>query len=160
MKRLLVLAAVALVYLAGSAQAQLLKIHTGDSGRHRSKSGNDSPPLGPWYNYWPLEAHFQVPAMPEYPYYSAPQTPPIVPPAPYTPKGQGTGQVPPAGKQVPAQGGPGVMGYPYYPVHQAWNYQPYLYQPYVYQPYLYQPYAYPNYGYQPVQPTLASYPRP
>jgi hypothetical protein len=30
--------------------------------------------LGPWYNYWPLEAHFQVPAMPQYPYWPAPMT--------------------------------------------------------------------------------------
>jgi hypothetical protein len=25
--------------------------------------------LGPWYNYWPMEAHFQVPALPQYPYW-------------------------------------------------------------------------------------------
>ncbi len=30
--------------------------------------------LGPWYNYWPLEAHFQVPAHPQYPYWPAPMT--------------------------------------------------------------------------------------
>jgi hypothetical protein len=29
--------------------------------------------LGPWYNYWPLEAYFQVPALPQYPYWPAPQ---------------------------------------------------------------------------------------
>jgi hypothetical protein len=29
-------------------------------------------PLGPWYNYWPLEAHFQTPAMPCYPYWPSP----------------------------------------------------------------------------------------
>lgn len=23
--------------------------------------------LGPWYQYWPLEAHFQTPALPHYP---------------------------------------------------------------------------------------------
>jgi hypothetical protein len=28
--------------------------------------------LGPWYNYWPMDAHFQTPALPEYPYYPAP----------------------------------------------------------------------------------------
>ena len=30
--------------------------------------------LGPWYNYWPLEAHFQTPAFPNYPYWPSPQT--------------------------------------------------------------------------------------
>jgi hypothetical protein len=33
--------------------------------------------LGPWYSYWPMEAHFQTPALPSYPYWPAPQT--IVP---------------------------------------------------------------------------------
>jgi hypothetical protein len=32
-----------------------------------------NPQLGPWYNYWPMEAHFQTPAMPQYPYWPAPQ---------------------------------------------------------------------------------------
>jgi hypothetical protein len=27
--------------------------------------------LGPWYQYWPYEAHFQTPAMPMYPYWGA-----------------------------------------------------------------------------------------
>src|SRR5262245_848400 len=82
MKRLLVLALLAL--LAGRADAQMMKIASGDSPKKKkSLSGNEPPPLGPWYNYWPLEAHFQVPAMPEYPYWSAPQTVPVVPPAPY-----------------------------------------------------------------------------
>src|SRR5262245_45382739 len=27
--------------------------------------------LGPWYQYWPYEAHFQVPAVPQYPYWGA-----------------------------------------------------------------------------------------
>jgi hypothetical protein len=41
-------------------------------------------PVGPWYLYWPLEGHFQVPAVPQYPYWTAPQTLPVVPPAPYS----------------------------------------------------------------------------
>ena len=32
--------------------------------------------LGPWYNYWPLEAHFITPAPTGYPYWPSPQTPP------------------------------------------------------------------------------------
>jgi hypothetical protein len=27
---------------------------------------------GPWYQYWPLEAHFQTPALPAYPYWPQP----------------------------------------------------------------------------------------
>jgi hypothetical protein len=30
--------------------------------------------VGPWYSYWPLEAHFQTPAMPQYPFWGPPQT--------------------------------------------------------------------------------------
>lgn len=29
---------------------------------------------GPWYLYWPLEAHFITPAHPQYPYWPSPQT--------------------------------------------------------------------------------------
>ena len=28
--------------------------------------------LGPWYSYWPLEAHFQTPAPTGYPYWPSP----------------------------------------------------------------------------------------
>jgi hypothetical protein len=42
--------------------------------------------LGPWYNYWPLEAHFITPAPTGYPYWPQPQTlppnPVLPPPAP------------------------------------------------------------------------------
>src|SRR5262245_34166400 len=78
MKRLLVLAALAVALQASPASAQFIKL-SGTPGSGKG-SGNQPPPLGPWYNYWPLEAHFQVPAMPEYPYFSAPQTLPIGPP--------------------------------------------------------------------------------
>lgn len=101
MKRLLVLAL--LGFLAGRADAQLIKIYS-DPGHHRPKCGHEPPPLGPWYNYWPLEAHFQVPAMPEYPYFPAPQTLPVVPPAPYGAK--------PLNSNMPAANGLGGM-YPY-----------------------------------------------
>jgi hypothetical protein len=46
--------------------------------------------IGPWYSYWPLEAHFQTPALPCYPYWPLPQA--VVPggtsvlaPPPYCP---------------------------------------------------------------------------
>jgi hypothetical protein len=31
--------------------------------------------LAPWYLYWPMDAHFQVPAPMTYPFWPAPQTP-------------------------------------------------------------------------------------
>lgn len=111
MKRMLVLIALAL--LARPAEAQLLKISSGD-GKHKSKSGNEPPPLGPWYNYWPLEAHFQVPAMPEYPFFSAPQTVPIVPPAPY-----GAKSFP---GMMPHASGMNVYGYPGAPTYPSMPY--------------------------------------
>ena len=30
--------------------------------------------LGPWYQYWPMEAHFQTPAATGYPFWPAPMT--------------------------------------------------------------------------------------
>jgi hypothetical protein len=44
--------------------------------------------LGPWYDYWPLEAHFQVPAPCAYPYW---------PPGQALPNGQTAAIPPPAG---------------------------------------------------------------
>ncbi len=57
--------------------------------------------LGPWYNYWPLEAHFQTPAPPAYPYW--PQSGPEMPTAP----SQITGIPPGAIPNVMAPVGPG-----------------------------------------------------
>jgi hypothetical protein len=36
---------------------------------------------GPWYLYWPMEAHFQVPAPTGYPYWPSPMTLPGLAPA-------------------------------------------------------------------------------
>jgi hypothetical protein len=35
---------------------------------------------GPWYLYWPMEAHFQVPAPTGYPYWPSPMSLPGAPP--------------------------------------------------------------------------------
>ena len=35
----------------------------------------------PWYTYWPLEAHFQVPAPTGYPFWPSPMAPMMAPPA-------------------------------------------------------------------------------
>jgi hypothetical protein len=45
--------------------------------------------LGPWYLYWPLEAHFQVPALPQFPNWPSPMGLP------------NTGGYPPAGPGLP-----------------------------------------------------------
>ena len=37
--------------------------------------GGGAAPLAPWYLYWPMNAHFQVPAPMAYPYWPAPQAP-------------------------------------------------------------------------------------
>jgi hypothetical protein len=50
--------------------------------------------LGPWYNYWPLEAHFNVPAPCAYPYW---------PPGQTLPNGE-TAAVPPVAGYVPPPG--------------------------------------------------------
>jgi hypothetical protein len=104
MKRLFALAALALVLQASLAQAQLTI--SGGCRHPCNRSGNEPPPLGPWYNYWPLEAHFQVPAMPEYPYYSPPQTLP----QPFMQGGYGGG-----GMAHMPYGGGHAMGAPYHP---------------------------------------------
>lgn len=126
MNRLLLLAAAALVLEASFAQAQI-QISSGcNPGGHGSMSGNQPPPLGPWYNYWPLEAHFQMPAMPEYPYFGPPQTLPL----PQNrgayggfgaPKG-GMPQMQTGAAQVPAQ--PQAMYNPYAPYQGAGYYNP------------------------------------
>ena len=61
--------------------------------------------VGPWYSYWPMEAHFQVPAPTHYPYW----------PAPMTSNVQGMGGYP-----------QGMGGYPVSPVgyHPAGYYTP------------------------------------
>ena len=74
MKKLLAAALLALPLLAAPARAHGLKIMW---------QINNGPPiqLGPWYQYWPLEAHFQVPAPCSYPYWPPPMTlPGAVPP--------------------------------------------------------------------------------
>lgn len=55
--------------------------------------GFGTPQAGPWYLYWPYEAHFQVPAPGVSPYFPAPMTLPPgfgqPPPAPMPPATQG-----------------------------------------------------------------------
>lgn len=37
---------------------------------------------GPWYSYWPLEAHFQTPAPTGYPYWPSPMDSSVIPQQP------------------------------------------------------------------------------
>jgi hypothetical protein len=102
MKRLFGLTLLALTLSVVPAQAQI-RITTGNSGKT---------PVGPWYLYYPLEAYFQVPASPQYPYWPAPMTLPINRSA-----AQGTGGYNPygatGGMQNPGMGMPtaGMNGY-------------------------------------------------
>jgi hypothetical protein len=79
--------------------------------------------LGPWYNYWPLEAHFQTPALPQYPYWPAPQA--------YFQGGY-------APAQAPSVYGPGFL-----PSSAPFSYAGQGYQPYA------APSGYAGQGYQP-----------
>ena len=111
MKRLFGLAVLFLAVSGVPAEAQLFKINKGDKG-------NGKPSLGPWYQYWPLEAHFQVPASPQYPYWPAPMTLPITQPA-----AQGMGGYSPygamGGMQMPGAGGYNPYGMGGYGAPQA-----------------------------------------
>ena len=70
MKRSFGLTLLALALAVVPAQAQF-KITCGNSNKM---------PVGPWYLYYPLEAYFQVPASPQYPYWPAPMSLPVNPP--------------------------------------------------------------------------------
>lgn len=59
--------------------------------------------LGPWYQYWPLEAHFQTPAPTGYPYWPTPMT---------LPPGGAAGGAPAPGNFQPASYTPSGYGAP------------------------------------------------
>ncbi len=117
MKRLFGLAVLFLAVSGVPAEAQLFKINKGDKG-------NGKPSLGPWYQYWPLEAHFQVPASPQYPYWPAPMTLPITQPA-----AQGMGGYSPygtmGGMQTAGPQAAGMGGYNPYAAQGIGGYSPY-----------------------------------
>jgi hypothetical protein len=78
MRRLLALALVALSLSAAEASANgwytnpgYLKLNGGISLSFGSTNCRQPYQLGPWYQYWPYEAHFQQPALPQYPYWGA-----------------------------------------------------------------------------------------
>jgi hypothetical protein len=57
---------------------------------------------GPWYLYWPMEAHFQTPALPQYPYWPSPQS---------LPPGMGLAMPGAPGGAYPAAAGYGASAY-------------------------------------------------
>ena len=116
MKKIYLAAVLALPFLATEARADGwifpfrgnvgVNIHWNIQCGNRGGVGGCQ--LGPWYNYWPLEAHFVTPAPTGYPYWPAPQLP--VAPNPMLPPPQ-----PKAGPDVKP------VGYSYYPYQ---TYQP------------------------------------
>src|SRR5262245_42475622 len=96
MRRMVGLALLAMALLAGQASANgygygqtgfcfRLRLLGGISPGCYGPNGGPGQQLGPWYLYWPYEAHFQTPALPQYPYWPAPQTLPPGQPLPGAP---------------------------------------------------------------------------
>jgi hypothetical protein len=126
MKRLLGLAVLALPLAAAPANAQGCwgPGYFNAGANLKAMWGRGAPPgggkpqvnpgvYGPWYNYWPLEAHFQAPAWPQYPYWPSPQTLPNGAPvaAPMTVTYPGAPAAPPP--YPPPAYNPGATAYGY-----------------------------------------------
>jgi hypothetical protein len=132
MKKLFPIALLALPLLAVPAQAicisiPAIKIQGGASlhigcgpGCCGPAGGCPGGGLGPWYLYWPMEAHFQLPAMPQYPNWPSPQG------LPNGPSGAALYSTPPvpSGPPMPAPGYPPAGGYG----HSPGGFQPAGYQ--------------------------------
>ncbi|HTU21112.1 MAG TPA: hypothetical protein VMG10_23870 [Gemmataceae bacterium] len=76
MKRIFGVALLVLPLLVGSARATNgwpFNVQAGGSFYIKGGPGPCCPQAGPWYLYWPLEAHFVAPAPTGYPYWPAPQ---------------------------------------------------------------------------------------
>src|SRR5215469_15761379 len=75
MKKLFGVALLALPLATGSLHAEgwPFNIQAGGSFYIKGGPGPAAPQAGPWYLYWPLEAHFVAPAPTGYPYWPAPQ---------------------------------------------------------------------------------------
>jgi hypothetical protein len=76
MKRIIVTALLVLVLSTASASAHDWGISAGFCGHSWSCGPNNVTPgvLGPWYLYWPYEAHFAMPAHPQFPYWPSNQS--------------------------------------------------------------------------------------
>jgi hypothetical protein len=87
MKRMFGVALLALPLVVGSVQAEgwPFTFQATGSFHIQGASGPAWPQAGPWYLYWPLEAHFVAPAPTGYPYWPSPQAAPPLP-APVIPQ--------------------------------------------------------------------------
>jgi hypothetical protein len=144
MKRLLWGGALALplLFLPSEAKAFCIGGYEIDSGArvwcNVKRINLTMPTAGPWYLYWPYQAHFQVPAPGVNPYFPPAMTlppgfgqPPMAPPPqgyrPPMPTPAGGGAPPaPMGYQAPPQQGyyPAVQTQGYYPAVQTQGYYP------------------------------------
>ncbi len=80
MKRMFGVALLALPLVVGSVHAEgcwPFNVKCSGSFSFQSSHGPAAPQAGPWYLYWPLEAHFVAPAPTGYPYWPSPQ---VLPP--------------------------------------------------------------------------------
>jgi hypothetical protein len=75
MKKLFGAALLALPFMTASAHAHgwPFNVQAGGSFYIKGGPGPAYPQAGPWYLYWPLEAHFVAPAPTGYPYWPSPQ---------------------------------------------------------------------------------------
>jgi hypothetical protein len=113
MKKLLGLALAAVPLLALPARAQLCccqpyKVQVGGNVNLSIQPVYPNwSQLGPWYLYWPMEAHFVAPAPTGYPYWPSPQTlPGMSLGGPAAPPGAPGMAPPPAG--MPPMAAPGA----------------------------------------------------
>lgn len=80
MKRMFGVALLALPLAVGSVHASGWPFNVQAGGTFYMRGGNGlMPQAGPWYLYWPLEAHFVAPAPTGYPYWPPPQVSPKLP---------------------------------------------------------------------------------
>jgi hypothetical protein len=129
MKKLLGLALVALPLVTLPARANLCTPYKVQVGGNVNLSVQPVYPnwsqLGPWYLYWPMEAHFVAPAPTGYPYWPSPQglpgmslggpaAPPPPPPGMVPPPGALPAPVP-APAPAPAPVPPAIRPTSYYP---------------------------------------------
>lgn len=105
MKKLFGVALLALPLFVASAHAEgrIFNLQAGGSLYIKGGPGQSSPQAGPWYLYWPLEAHFVAPAPTGYPYWPSPQVlPPTTFGGPACPPGVPVARPPMAAAPVPA----------------------------------------------------------
>jgi hypothetical protein len=146
-KKIFGIALLSLPFAVGAVHAQgwPFNVQAGGSFYIKGGPGPSWPQAGPWYLYWPLEAHFCAPAPTGYPYWPSPQGIPAMtyPVGNYAPAlAPAQPQAAPAPAPAPAQNPAPQATTPKAPNYQ---YPPYL-QPTTYNPLLHGGQA-PSYWY-------------